>query len=254
MATIKEIAEQLKNVDEQIVCIYAFNATGKTRLSVAYKDITKAENDSKHAGVYYNAYSEDLFDWDNDEDNDNDNIKLNIKISRLNSFYSSFSEEKIQEELSDFNPVYKFRFNTNENPEIGIDSISFFLEEDENTSIKISRGEERIFIWCFFLALFKVEGWADVQDAHFFIDDPVSSLDDNNIFLTADTIMQLVEDNSETNRKIILTTHHIGLFSVLFEPMEMVAENKRHFTSMLKNFMQQYRFNPELFAEEDPAS
>ena len=42
--------------------------------------------------------------------------------------------------------------------------------------------------------------------------------------------------------------------SLLFEPKEMVAENKRHFRNMLKNFMQQYRFNPELFVEEDPAS
>lgn len=236
MATINEIAEQLKNVGEYIVCIYAFNATGKTRLSVAYKDITKAENDGKHAGVYYNAYSEDLFDWDNDEDNDNDNVKLNIKISSLNSLYSLLSEESIQEELSAFNPVYKFRFNANENPEIGIDSISFFLEEDENTSIKISRGEERIFIWCFFLALFKIEGWADVQDAHFFIDDPVSSLDDNNIFLTADTIMQLVEDNFETNRKIILTTHHIGLFAVLFDRLNY-GEKSGRYKPNSKSFM-----------------
>ena len=224
MANINEIAEQLKNVVEHIVCIYAFNATGKTRLSVAYKDITKAENDGKHAGVYYNAYSEDLFDWDND----NDNIKLNIKVSSLNSLYNLFSEKSIQEELSVFNPVYKFRFNVNENPEIGIDSISFFLEEDENTSIKISRGEERIFIWCFFLALFKIEGWADVQNDHFFIDDPVSSLDDNNIFLTTNTIMQLVEDNLETNRKIILTTHHIGLFAVLFDRLNYGEKSSKY--------------------------
>lgn len=53
------------------------------------------------------------------------------------------------------------------------------------------------------------------------------------------------------SRMINILSH--GNYS-LFEPMEMVAENKRHFSNMLKNFMQQYRFNPELFAEEDPAS
>lgn len=94
MSTVTEIAEQIKNVDEYIVCIYAFNATGKTRLSVAYKDITKAENNGNHTGVYYNAYSEDLFDWDNDE-----NIKLNIKFSSLNNFYNLLTEERVQEEL-----------------------------------------------------------------------------------------------------------------------------------------------------------
>ena len=76
--------------------------------------------------------------------------------------------------------------------------------------IKISRGEERIFVWCFFLALFEVEGWADKQSSHFFIDDPVSSLDDHNIFITAETLFELIEKYFK-KRKIIITTHHIGL-------------------------------------------
>lgn len=236
MSTVTEIAEQIKNVDEYIICIYAFNATGKTRLSVAYKDITKAENNGNHTGVYYNAYSEDLFDWDNDEDNDNFNIKLKIKFSSLNKFYNLLTEESVQEELLGYSPEYKFRFNSATNPEIGIESITFYLEEDEETSIKISRGEERIFIWCFFLALFKIEGWADKQNAHFFIDDPVSSLDDNNIFLTVDTIMQLIENSFETNRKIILTTHHIGLFAVLFDRLNK-GEKSGRYKQNSKSFM-----------------
>ncbi len=228
MATINEIAKQLKDVDQYIRCVYAFNSTGKTRLSVAYKDITKTENNNEHAGVYYNAYSEDLFDWDNDEENDNENIKLDIKRSRLNTFYSLIKEENIQEELSAFNPAYKFRFNNHDNAEIGIESITFFKERAEDISIKISSGETRIFVWCFFLALFKIDGWANKQDAHFFIDDPVSSLDDYNIFLTADTIVKLVEDNFNTDRKIILTTHHIGLFSVLYDRFNYGEKSKRY--------------------------
>jgi hypothetical protein len=248
MATINEIAKQLKEVDEYIICIYAFNATGKTRLSVAYKDLTKAENEDEHAGVYYNAYSEDLFDWDNDEDNNNENIKLNIKKSSLNHLYSLISEESIEEELSNFNPSYKFKFIASDNPLIGVESVRFFKDGDEDTSIKISSGETRIFIWCFFLALFKVEGWADKQNAHFFIDDPVSSLDDNNIFLTADTIMKLVEDNFDTDRKIILTTHHIGLFSVLYdrlkygEKADRYRKNCKHF--MLRKNQNEFELKP----------
>lgn len=135
-----------------------------------------------------------------------------------------------------YSPEYKFRFNSAPDPEIGIESITFFLEDDEETSIKISRGEERIFIWCFFLALFKIEGWADKQNAHFFIDDPVSSLDDNNIFLTVDTIMQLIENSFETNRKIILTTHHIGLFAVLFDRLNK-GEKSGRYKQNSKSFM-----------------
>ena len=58
---------------ENIVLIYAFNGVGKTRLSIEYKQQTKEANGNEHAGVYYNAYSEDLFQWDNDEENDNSN-------------------------------------------------------------------------------------------------------------------------------------------------------------------------------------
>lgn len=228
MSTITEIAEELKDVGEYIRCIYAFNGSGKTRLSVAYKNITKAENDGKHAGVYYNAYSEDLFDWDNDEENDNANIKLDIKESSLNNLYSQLTEQSIEEELIRYNPTYKFEFIQDENPEIGLQAIRFYKEENQDISIKISSGETRIFIWCFFLALFKTEGWADTQDAHFFIDDPVSSLDDNNIFLTADTIVELVEENFNTDRKIIVTTHHIGLFSVLYDRFNYGEKSGRY--------------------------
>lgn len=228
MGTISEIAQQLKDVDEYIVIIYAFNSTGKTRLSVAYKDITKAGNGGIPAGVYYNAYSEDLFIWDNDEEHDNESIKLDIKKSSLNKFYSLLSEDSIRDELLLYNPNYSFKLNPHADPEIGIESVTFFSVEEKENSHKISRGEERIFIWCFFLALFKIEGWADVQDAHFFIDDPVSSLDDSNIFLTADTIVQLVENNFETDRKIIITTHHIGLFSVLFDRFNYGEKSKRY--------------------------
>ena len=62
--------------------------------------------------------------------------------------------------------------------------------------------------------MFEVEGWTDQQSSHFFIDDPVSSLDDHNIFITASTLYDLIDAHFKT-RKFIITTHHIGLFSIL---------------------------------------
>lgn len=214
--SLEAIANQLKELDENIVLIYAFNATGKTRLSVAYKDATKDPESGLHAGVYYNAFSEDLFAWDNDEENDGANIRLNILPSSLNKFHSFLYEnhDLVMDKLALYSPVYRFRFNPYENIEEGIESVTFFLEDAAEGAIKISRGEERIFVWCFFLALLDVDGWADVQDAHIFIDDPVSSLDEHNIFITADTIFQQIEAHYKKKR-IIITTHHIGLFSNL---------------------------------------
>jgi wobble nucleotide-excising tRNase len=217
MATIKEIAEQLNELNENIVLIYAFNSTGKTRLSVEYKDLTKEKNNGNHAGVYFNAFSEDLFVWDNDEENDNADLKLNVLSSKLNQFHSFLVEDdkRVRDKLKPYSPVYNFKLNQHENPENGIESITFFVDEENETPIKISRGEERIFVWCFFLALFEVDGWADQQNAHILIDDPVSSLDEHNVFISAESILDLIEANY-MNKKIIVSTHHIGLFSILF--------------------------------------
>ncbi len=216
----KEIANKIISSDKKIILIYAFNAIGKTRLSVAFKDETKLQNGDKHQGVYYNAFSEDLFVWDNDIPNNEENIKLTINHSSLNQFHTLLTEDAIREKLEPYKINYDFSFNSYEDPEKGIESISFFViekdedGEDKRVDIKISRGEERIFVWCLYLALFEVEGWADHQNKHFFIDDPVSSLDDHNIFMTAMTLIDLVE-NYSSERKIILTTHHIGFFSIL---------------------------------------
>lgn len=216
-----EIAAILRDAKEKIVLVYAFNATGKTRLSVAYKDATKGK-DGAHAGVYYNAYSEDLFVWQNDPENDGTPIHLDIRKCSLNKFHSSLTEDNVRDKLNRFKPGYRFEFIYHDNPEDGIQAVSFFQEETDpedpnnisKVAFKISRGEERIFIWCFFLALFEVEGWADQQASHFFIDDPVSSLDDHNIFITASTLFDLIEEHYE-KRKIIITTHHIGFFAIL---------------------------------------
>lgn len=228
----ESIAKELAAAKERIVLIYAFNATGKTRLSVAYKNATK-DSDGNHAGVYYNAYSEDLFVWDNDPENDEKNFRLEIRKSSLNRFHGSLSEDDIRNKLNRYRPDYLFEFILHDNPEDGIKSVLFFHEEadpgDPNIIAKIprkiSRGEERIFVWCFFLALFEVEGWADKQSTHFFIDDPVSSLDDHNIFITASTIYDLVEEH-HAKRRFVITTHHIGLFSIL---SDMLTKGEKAF-------------------------
>lgn len=216
--TLDDIAKTLRDDPARITLAYAFNATGKTQLCVAYKNATKLE-DGSHTGVYYNAYSEDLFVWDNDEENDGADVKLMVLPSSLSKFHSLLTEDNVRDKLNAYKPKFGFEFNSHEDdPEKGIKSVSFFVP-DQNPDlpkrlIKVSRGEERIFVWCFFLALFEVEGWADKQANHFFVDDPVSSLDDHNIFVTATTLYDLIESQFE-KRKIIVTTHHLGLFSIL---------------------------------------
>jgi hypothetical protein len=251
MSTLKEIAQQLNTTKEPIILIYAFNSTGKTQLCVAYKNITKANNEGKHAGVYYNAYSEDLFVWDNDEENGNEDLRLEIIQSSLNPYFSSIIEnpDLLQEKLARYLPSYTYSFDTNANPEIGIDAIRFSRGDEKN--IKISRGEERIFVWCFFLALFDADAWTGKQDAHFFIDDPVSSMDDHNVYITADSIIQLIENKIvKTKKRLIITTHHIGLFSILADRlMNSASKNntKRNILSIHNSELTLKNYDKDVF-------
>lgn len=188
-------------------------------MSVEYKEFAREQSNDgrkgKQTGVYYNAYSEDLFVWDNGIEDAEDSIRLLIVPSNLNDLHSLINEDNVRQKLKPYNPQYDFVFHSYEdNFEKGIEYISFHLQENDDKGIKLSRGEERIFIWCFFLALFDVEGWADEQNQYIFIDDPVSSLDDHNIFVTAYTLFNLIEKYHQ-NRKIIITTHHIGFATII---------------------------------------
>ena len=216
MKTIEDIAIELRDGDAAVQLLYAFNSVGKTRLSVAYKNATK-EADGTHAGIYYNAYSEDLFVWNNDIENAETNIRLTVLQSSISRFHADLNELDIHAKLKPYRPSFDFRFDMHPDTEMGIKSISFFpagTQPGDVPAMKISRGEERIFVWCFFLAMMEVEGWSKTQTRHIFIDDPVSSLDDHNIFVTASTLYDLIEKHFG-ERKIIIATHHVGIFSIL---------------------------------------
>ena len=105
MKTIEDIASELRDDAAAVQLLYAFNSVGKTRLSVAYKNETKDE-DGTHTGIYYNAYSEDLFVWNNDIENDEANIRLTVLPSSLSRLHADLNElahpreaETVQTEL-----------------------------------------------------------------------------------------------------------------------------------------------------------
>ena len=66
--TLNNIASWLKSKNKKAQLIYAFNGTGKTRLSVEFKNLIEPrtdENDysNKKKIIYYNAFTQDLFYW-----------------------------------------------------------------------------------------------------------------------------------------------------------------------------------------------
>ena len=227
--TIEDIASELSDGEATVRLLYAFNSVGKTRLSVAYKNATKNENGT-HAGIYYNAYSEDLFVWNNDIEHGEADIRLTVLPSRLSRLHADLNENDIHAKLKPYRPSFDFRYIMHQDVEKGIESISFFpmgTQPGDVPPMKLSRGEERMFVWCFFLAMMEVKGWADTQSQHIFIDDPVSSLDDHNIFVTVSTLYDLIEQHFG-KRKIIITTHHIGMFSILFDWLMKGEKSSRY--------------------------
>lgn len=90
--SLTEIAQKLKDSNKKVQLIYAFNGSGKTRLSRAFRDLVtppSTDNEafdeiepSRNKILYYNAFTEDLFYWDNDSLTD---TKPKLKI-QPNSF------------------------------------------------------------------------------------------------------------------------------------------------------------------------
>ncbi len=234
--SLKEIAQALSDTDKKVQLIYAFNGTGKTRLSREFKELvspketeTEDDVDSSVKILYYNAFTEDLFYWDNDLDADSDR-KLKIQPNNFTDWVLRVQGQEnniathFQRYTSDkLTP----RFNE-ENNEI-IFSIAGGNEETiEN--IKISKGEESCLIWCVFYSLLKqvvevlnkpepTERDTDKFDdlEYVFIDDPVSSLDDNHLIELAVNLAELIKESSGI--KFIISTHNPLFYNVLFNEL-----------------------------------
>ena len=241
----KTVPERTKIIDEtkpvpKVQLIYAFNGTGKTRLSREFKQLIapKEEGDgdadqaelSRNKILYYNAFTEDLFYWDNHLADDSDH-KLKIQPNtytdwlltllkdlgqdgKIISYFQRYTSDKLT-------PLFSEDFS----------EVSFSLERGNNEksgSIKISKGEESNFIWSVFYALLDqvivILNVADPENRetrqfdqleYVFIDDPVSSLDDNHLIEVAVNLAGLIK-SSQSDLKFIITTHSPLFYNVLF--------------------------------------
>lgn len=248
--TLTEIAQAIKSADDnkRVQLIYAFNGVGKTRLSREFKELVapKSQNggdeDNPIKILYYNAFTEDLFYWDNDLDEDK-NRKL---VIRPNSFTDWILKDQGQERnitthfqhytndklTPSFNQEYPTKDRDGKDITIpAYSEISFSIEagnDEKIDNIKISKGEESCLIWCVFFSLFKqiVEtrniAEEDMRETnlfnnleYIFIDDPVSSLDENHLIELAVNIAELIK-SSQSKLKFIITTHNPLFFNVLY--------------------------------------
>ena len=251
--TLEKIAQELKDSSKKVQLIYAFNGVGKTRLSRIFKDLvtSKQEDDEKTRSkiIYYNAFTEDLFYWDNDLEEDT-NRKLKIRPN-------GFTRWILEDEGQGVNIITNFQRYTNDkltpifNSEYTVkgedgkdikipaySEITFSIERgnDETiNNIKISKGEESCLIWCIFYSLLKevietlnipeveersVDGFNNLE--YVFIDDPVSSLDENHLIELAVNIAGLIKA-SKSGLKFIITTHNPLFYNVLYNELNSKA-------------------------------
>jgi len=255
----KTVPEKTREVEEskpvpKVQLIYAFNGTGKTRLSREFKQLIVPKTDggegddaadqpelSRNKILYYNAFTEDLFYWDNDLELDAE-PKLKIQPN-------SFTDWVLKDQGQDQNIITTFQRYTNDKltprfneaykdkdkngKEITVKAFSevtFSLERgdsEKSGNLKISKGEESCFIWSIFYSL--IEQVIEVLDAvqpdypeatHFdrleyvFIDDPVSSLDENHLIELAVDLAKLIK-SSKSEIRFIITTHNPLFYNVL---------------------------------------
>lgn len=195
--TLPDIAKQLKDAKKKVQLIYAFNGSGKTRLSRAFKELVAPKKAGDQSGeetdlprnkvLYYNAFTEDLFYWDNDLEADSEprlKIQPNTftdwliavlkELGEDGNIVANFQRYTGSNATPVFNEEYKKKTKDFTGKEIEI-TIPAFLEiafqvaangpeepevpEADTTNgsdtivqgqykpIKISKGEESNFIW-----------------------------------------------------------------------------------------------------------
>lgn len=263
--TLESLAANLITKKSKSSLLYAFNGSGKTRLSMAVKE--KLDSDElgqiQNMGIdekkifYFNAFTEDLFSWDNDLQNDWDR-KLNINLE--STFLKYILEEQGKENeiidlFQDYLGIFPEGNDLRTKQQIILPSfqdnfttVKFSKTytakngngEDERiteNNIKISKGEESSFIWSIFYTFLNevILTKNDDQDSfpnlkYIFIDDPVSSLDDRKIIEMAVDLASLIKKSNFTKAtetvprssglKFIITTHHPLFFNVLFNELK----------------------------------
>ena len=258
--TLEDVADELISSTKKVHLIYAFNATGKTRLSTILKDkLNVSENDEESEIkkiLYFNAFTEDLFTWENDLENDVDRY---LKYDKR-TFFGKLLEDQQQFEqviinfqkyvhnltVPSFGDIESQAIDSSGLPifdKIGDQRIPRLLSNfkeirftlDGNT-VKISRGEERIFVWSIFITLLEliIEELSDSEiDSDFqnikyiYIDDPISSLDDNNIIDSAIFLKDVIAKSENTDLKFILSTHQPLFYNVLYNEIRFEKRIKR---------------------------
>lgn len=238
-ANLRTLARKLRDDlgGVELILLYAYNRTGKTRLSMEFKDEGKRKTKKNPGGnadtLYFNAYTEDLFTWDNDLDSD---AIRHLRLNADSTFFNGLKDLALDAAIADYLSRYAdFDFDI----DYATWKVSFHKGEAEN--IKISRGEQNIFIWCLFMAICErmLDGHISYQSKKYlYIDDPISSLDDNNAIAVACDLAHLLrraasrkdQHGAPAPIKVVFSSHHALFFNVMCNEIGRTKEGESKVT------------------------
>jgi hypothetical protein len=238
------LRDDLNGGNQDFVLLYAYNGTGKTRLSMEFKDAGKHKSKGQPDTLYFNAFTEDLFSWDNDLESDSER---RLHINADSKFFKGLKDLALDERIGHYLGRYAdFLFD------IDYDQWTISFRKGDALHIKVSRGEENIFIWCLFMAICErvidgLETYAWVN--YLYIDDPITSLDDNNAIAVASDLAKLLRKAKSRTRpeavvadgpgaadspprmvpapiKAVVSSHHALFFNVVCNELKKDAHKK----------------------------
>ncbi len=260
---IKALRRTFEMKDDQFTncaLVFAYNGTGKTRLSYDFAHYERREDTPQHT-LYYNAYTEDLFTWDNDlENNTEHHLCINQNSALIQGLAGYNFSDKLRQYLQIFADI-DFDFHYDENNAEIPDYVTFSKMvkkriklngewqeiEEEVEDIKISRGEERLFVWCFFRCILdQVVGGNDAYKdiEYIYIDDPMSSLDDNNVIAFAQQLYSVIRQQLKVEKdafnagktdfrriKFVVSSHHALFFHTMLHGLASDKKLGRYYLS-----------------------
>jgi len=223
--TLDDLAAHLRQRiaadNKKCTLIFAHNGTGKTRLSMAFKDQGKTRDaDGRVTArdtLYFNAFTEDLFSWDNDLTHDRDRA---LRMNTASAFFDGLAELEMENRIR---PLLRRHADFDFQIDYAQGTILFWRKTATDAAgaevpvpIKISRGEENLFIWCFFLAVAQLA--IDGQEAYdwveyLYIDDPISSLDEQNAIAVGAHLARMLKEQERL--RAVISSHHTLFFNVL---------------------------------------
>jgi hypothetical protein len=225
---VRKLRSDHSGVD--VILLYAYNRTGKTRLSMEFKDTGKRRNSGIADTLYFNAYTEDLFTWENDLAGD---AVRHLRINPGSAFFNGLKDLALEPTIAGYLGRYAdFDFD------IDYETWKVTFRKGEAEDIKISRGEQNIFIWCLFMAICErmLDGHESYQSKKYlYIDDPISSLDDNNAISVAcdlATLLRRAANRKDQNGapapiKVVFSSHHALFFNVMCNEIRRREEGER---------------------------